>query len=86
MKKAKMILTAMTVLAVVGAGLAFKAKSYTTPNVFFSDPNSGHCTVPVDFRTTDPADPSAFQIIGNYTTVSTQATCPLTTLTVVNDQ
>jgi hypothetical protein len=58
MKKAKIFLTALTVLAVVGGALAFKAK---TANIFYTcDPAIGLCTIPVT---------TTFQTLGGSTVV-----------------
>ena len=64
MKKAKMLFTAITVLAVVGGALAFKAKK-SVP-VIFTTAVSGACpnSVAGDFVTTTTV-PTVF-----YTTVS----------------
>jgi hypothetical protein len=43
MKKAKLFLTAVTVLAVVGGALAFKANKGTTPLYIETTPGSGVC-------------------------------------------
>lgn len=42
MKKAKIMLTAITVLAVVGGALAFKANTYATDKLYYIDTN-GAC-------------------------------------------
>jgi hypothetical protein len=53
MKKAKVMLTALVVLAAVGTGLAFKAKKFTVTTLYVTAPN-GHCTKAVNYLTTIP--------------------------------
>ena len=55
MKKAKMMLTALAVLAVVGGSLAFKAKHFNQFDYFSTDA-SGICTVPVQLFSTTTDD------------------------------
>ena len=82
MKRAKLLLSALAVLTVVGGALAFKAK--TNPNVYTSDAD-GICKVKIPFRTVPQGFPGSFTITGSITTTALTTTCPLTTFTVVND-
>jgi hypothetical protein len=47
MKKARIFLTALAVLAIVGGALGFKAK--TLYPYYACDPNVGYCTIPATF-------------------------------------
>jgi hypothetical protein len=49
MKKVKIMLVAITVFAVVGGALAFKAKSFTTRLYLISD--NGRCVITTDTYT-----------------------------------
>jgi hypothetical protein len=74
MKQAKMMLTAIVVLAVVGGALAFKAKTFGS-SIYTSDVN-GVCDVFYDNHTiTD--DTSAPQFI-SASPVALTTTCPQT--------
>ena len=59
MKKAKIVLSAIVMMAVVGGALAFKAKAFHPTNVFCSDPNSPTpaCTIPTPFQTAHIGQP-----------------------------
>ena len=50
MKKARLLLTAITVLAVVGGAFAFKAHKFTSDKIFTPDAN-GICNVQVNGKT-----------------------------------
>ena len=54
MKKAKIMLAAIAVLAVVGGTLAFKAQKFTT-NRFYYDAPDGFCTSFIDLKSTTQA-------------------------------
>ena len=83
MKRAKLLLSAITVLAVVGGALAFKVK--TNPNVFTSNQVNGKCDELIPYRTVAPGTAGSFTISGSITTQQLTTTCPAATLTVVND-
>ena len=51
MKRAKIMLTSIAILAVVGGALAFKAKTFGAGNVYCKFDNSGICDL-VDYTTT----------------------------------
>jgi hypothetical protein len=77
MKKAKMMLTALAVLGVVGGAMAFKAKHFGQ-HVFIQDPVSGQCNLVLDdFATTD-----ASGIATAASVVATTDPCPATFITV----
>jgi hypothetical protein len=76
MKRARIILTAITVFAIVGGALAFKTKGSGT--IYCNDSNN-HCTVQKDFipytgtlGTTNPCGTN--HVFG--TSSSTTASCP----------
>jgi hypothetical protein len=74
MKKAKVLLTAVVVLATVGGALAFKVRS--NQSLFCSHPIDGQCKVLVTgIRTTDAGK------LYNCTNVNTTAVCPQITVT-----
>ena len=50
MKKAKLMLSALGVLAIVAASFAFKAKNYENHGVYTGSLNSGSCTTFVSGR------------------------------------
>jgi uncharacterized protein YxeA len=52
MKKAKIMLTAITVFAVVGGALAFKAKTFSSSNIFCSK-QQNVCVTPTTAQTTE---------------------------------
>lgn len=85
MKKAKIMLSAIAVIAVIGGAVAFKAKSFTNPNVFYRNTINGHCNAPVNLKTVPVGTPLSFTTSGDYTTLAIDATCPLTTITVISD-
>jgi hypothetical protein len=82
MKKVKIMLTAVTVLAVVGGALAFKAKTFQG-NRFYTLSSNGQCTSPVDilYTTTD---------LGNQfldvTITPTTDPCPSTKVKPITEQ
>lgn len=82
MKKARIMLTAIAVFAVVGGALAFKAKTFTARFLYVPAAN-GQCTsVKISAKTTVPGAPAIFT---SASTASTTAPCPLTwTTTTVN--
>jgi len=65
MKKAKLMLTAITVVAVVSGALAFKAKTFQFANVYCGT-TTDVCSI--------PADKVAFQYVGTSGTVSNPCT------------
>ena len=81
MKKARLILSGLAVLAVVGTGLAFKAKSST--NVIFCNDENNKCLDKHTFITTSGSgnvisDPCGD---GSYgTSASSSTSCPLSTV------
>lgn len=84
MKKAKIILTSVAVLAVIGGAFAFKASRslvrYYTPNL------EGACVVPLDIRyTTNPLDASGPNTTF-YTSITTISGAPCTTKTLYQFQ
>jgi len=91
MKKAKIMLSAIAVIAVVSGAVAFKASRFTA-NTFFSygsattkigGPIVTGCVVPVaTFRTTDP---SGVQTNLLPTTFITNTSTPCTTLVIASD-
>lgn len=69
MKKVKVLLTAITVFAVVGGALAFKAKESFT---FYTSDGTNVCNIPtVSFSTTESGT-----IPVNATLTATSADCP----------
>lgn len=71
MKKAKIVLSAVALFAVVGGALAFKAARQ--PNRFFTAPAAGQlCTIPVNLSYTTTANPTT---IIPYATTSTTTLC-----------
>lgn len=82
MKKAKIMMTALAVLAVVGGALAFKAKN---PALFYStDPSNGQCSVEfISLLTTaNPNAPDAFTT--SLSTAPTTDACPEITVRASN--
>jgi hypothetical protein len=73
MKKAKVFLAAMTVLAVVGGALAFKAKAYSSDIMYTFQ--GGACS-PVNFLTSTPNGQPAGQF---YETIVNANQCDLLT-------
>ncbi len=80
MKRAKVILTAVAVFAVVGGALAFKA-TRTAQALYTTNP-AGQCKVTFFTSLTtqrqSPTQPTA-TITNLYSTAPTNAACPLTT-------
>ena len=74
MKKAKIMLSAIVVLAVVGGALAFKAKM--NKQVYCSDQPAPHCTFTIFDRTLSPVG------VATYCTDVYNAPCDLTTTTI----
>lgn len=81
MKKARIILSSLAILAVVGTALAFKAKSNF--RIFCEDTN-GQCTVPVNGITTFNTGTTKSNPCTNnptkYGAVSTTVACPTPTV------
>ncbi|MFY0254164.1 hypothetical protein ACDQ55_09445 [Chitinophaga sp. 30R24] len=75
MKKAKIALSAIAVLAIVGGAFAFKA---ATPVRFYVPAADGKCTLSTIFTyaTTTINAPGAFTY--QLSTLSTTTTCPIT--------
>ena len=73
----KKIILSLTVIAAVGAGLAFKAKSVYTGGDVYTTPNGqGFCTIKSDRISKAPVgDPASFQTTG-FTT--NNQLCPTT--------
>jgi hypothetical protein len=72
MKRVKIMLTAIAVLAVVGGALAFKAKKFTS-TIYCSDNTTTFCKVPVfGFTTTTDVAPQR-----NCSINQLQTDCPL---------
>ena len=83
MKKAKIMLMAIAVLAVVGGALAFKTAKFHVRNVFATTPNGVCTTAPY----VSAAFPGAITTTGTFYTTST---CPasgvITTVYLTNAQ
>jgi len=78
MKKAKIMLTAVAVFAVVGGALAFKVR---TPNTFYRTAANGQCTSAVVTSlttTTTTTVPGAFTT--RLATAPVAAPCPIITV------
>jgi hypothetical protein len=75
MKKAKIVLSAVALFALVGGALAFKARQATV--LYFRNPSGVNplaCTVTSSFRTTDPA--LGISYLGTYyASTKTTANC-----------
>ena len=78
MKKAKVILTAIVVLTIVGGVFAFKAKD-PTKKFYCTTANSPVCTFEVTGLTTVDQGIGTFKNTECYTT-STDVECPQTTI------
>ena len=78
MKKAKLFLTAITILAIVGGALAFKAKKVNTV-IYTDDPQNHICTVLVPGYEAVAGAPNTFA-----SSAPTQVPCP-ETKTIVNE-
>ena len=74
MKKAKIALSSLAVIAVVGGALAFRTSAKFTPSRIFPKQANGQCTVSTSriFTTVNNGNPSFL-----YNTVSSTA-CPFT--------
>jgi len=59
MKKVKIMLTAITIFSVVGAGLAVKAKTFQSGNIYTSN-GTGVCNILSTQLSFDNASPEAF--------------------------
>lgn len=80
MKKAKIALTFVAVLAVVGGALAFKAKQ---SHNFYSTDTAGGCsslTVLNSIQTTEKPDASRSIVQTELSTLPTAAPCPVITI------
>ncbi|NLR60709.1 hypothetical protein HGH93_21545 [Chitinophaga polysaccharea] len=77
MKKAKVILTAVGVLAIAGGALAFKATR--SANTFYTSNAAGQCKVTTQlFYTTDPlAANTTITVPLTASTKTTNAACPI---------
>ena len=81
MKKAKIMLMAIAIIAVVGGALAFKAKTFNL-HVFYSCPGAtGFCTVAVGILNTTTIAPFGFIQNVYYTKPVLTWPCPTTRLT-----
>jgi hypothetical protein len=80
MKKAKMILTAMTVLAVVGGALAFKARTTFTPIIYYTENGGGNCVIANTDLVSFTDDPTATPINASPVKL-VNSPCPATFLT-----
>lgn len=81
MKRAKMMLGAIALFAIVGGGLAFKAKNFNSFRFYYSISPLGHCTSTTSIKATltDPGlSLGAFDTQLYSTTYTT--TCPALTL------
>lgn len=67
MKKAKIMLASIAVIAVVGGALAFKAKS--TQNIFYFDPIGSTCTLTLPGFTTTSDQSKPLGYIATTTTL-----------------
>ena len=74
MKKIKIMLTAITVLAVVGGALAFKAKTISERNVYCYLPNETVTCQLKQFKTQENGDPVFDICAGDF--FYTTNTCP----------
>lgn len=79
MKKVRIMLTAITVFAIVGGALAFKAKKFVTPNVYCSTFTGPTCQLASpNLQTTIVAGaPARNPCSGGF--YFTTNTCPITT-------
>ncbi|WP_205514599.1 hypothetical protein [Longitalea arenae] len=79
MKKVKIMLTAVTIVAAVGGALAFKAQKFGAANAYCKS-QSGACNK-VIYQTTprDGFNPIAFDPCANTTVYYLNPTCPVTT-------
>lgn len=79
MKKAKIVLAAVAIFAVIGGAFAFKSQRALKP--LFQEVN-GLCTLPVNTSYTtvlaDAIDPTPYTTLPYYT-IAVQAPCPPTT-------
>jgi hypothetical protein len=85
MKRARIILSSLAILAVVGTALAFKAKNN---KVIFCEDTNGQCTVKITgITTTDNQDQRANPCVNDatkYGAVSTTVACPTATVQFYN--
>ena len=68
MKKVKIMLTSIAIVAVVGGALAFKAQTFSGGNVWTIKDANGFCTISTTKSTYDPA--SAVKIEATYGTTT----------------
>ena len=80
MKKAKIMLTAIAVFAVIGGALAFKARQL---NTFYSTAPNGQCsaTFRTTYTTAEVGEPLTFTT--RLSTTTTTAACPILTVKTV---
>ncbi|MDR3716745.1 MAG: hypothetical protein P4L51_28390 [Puia sp.] len=88
MKKAKIMLTGIAVLAVVGGALAFKAKMSTSPAYCYLSSNTeGTCTAFIDAHLSSFKDNGATPVYYYATTTNTascgSAQCDIAATTIV---
>ena len=69
MKKAKIILTSLTVLAVLGGALAFKAQNFGTRNFYYPTEDGAACTIKAANMASSFDAASGATLEGHYTTV-----------------
>lgn len=89
MKKAKLVLSAVAVFAVIGGAFAFKARTlHTFYKVDTANPNPAArlCTLPVQINYTTLTQPGQAPIAQTlyYTTSVASTSCPTTTIFTVN--
>lgn len=83
MKKAKLMLSAIAVLAVVGGAFAFKANR--TENLFYKTNAAGNClSTTFPLRTTAVVNGQAGEIQTTYFTTTVLGACPTTKIYTVN--
>lgn len=75
MKRAKMLLAAIAVFAVVGGAYAFKAREFHS--IFVPTVANGACTFEITGRTTLPTTGAT---VLRSATIVASTTCPLTTV------
>jgi hypothetical protein len=77
MKKAKIMLMALTVLAVVGGSLAFKANRFTRHTLYYATTSTAACNIVTNtFLTLSPVSTAIGQQKTFYTTTALIAPCP----------
>ena len=84
MKKAKVMLSALAILAVVSTAFAFKANRYTTHFIYTGALNGtltiGSCTTEADGRAISNGTPTVYASLSSNST-----TCPAVFTTGIND-